>query len=553
MREYTKKLWLRPFLIQDGVVILVVFPLVCFCSYTFSASIRNNLGLLLLFSMLYIAPSSAFGAWIKYRFAKPVIDCMETGAADPALVGQAARSAAIMPLVDGITIFVRFSILTWLSPFLPLWMMGKLVPVDAFFFAYITLAAGLSSAAYYFLATENSLMPFYEKTGLRGVLDDAAITLRSVTLNTKLITTILLIVLPPCIILICSSELGFIVDIDRGTFRIGYTLVLIQAMIFTILNGTLLMRRIADSIKNGSAMLKDIALGQGDLTRRLKVSGADEVGQLAFWFNAFVDQLEGLIAQVKGLSLNLYEAIENVSTSAQGLSETAQRQSTSVEEVSASIEEMSATIQNNAALLHEGRDASQVITKLIDRSRTVFAELSRAIESISHDSKKIGDIVATVNEVAFQTNLLALNAAVEAARAGEQGKGFAVVAGEVRALAQRSAEAVHEIRTLIEGTVQRIVTGDEMMKKTSVSLEELMGKFEFFFRMMDQINASSDEQTQNTKTVAQAVSQIDSSIQNNAATAEELAGTLDHLRSEATDLAENVKKFKTSEDLRRSI
>ncbi|HQP32079.1 MAG TPA: hypothetical protein PLB81_12195, partial [Deltaproteobacteria bacterium] len=169
MREYTKRLWLRPFLIQDGVAVLVVFPLICFSSYTFSASIRNNLGLLLFFSLLYIVPSSAVGAWIKYTIAKPVIDCMENGGTDPAQVARAAKAATVLPLVDGLMIFIRFGVLTWLSPYLPLWLMGKLVPIDAFFFAYITSTAGLSSAAFYFLATENSLLPFYEKTGLRGV------------------------------------------------------------------------------------------------------------------------------------------------------------------------------------------------------------------------------------------------------------------------------------------------------------------------------------------------------------------------------------------------
>jgi methyl-accepting chemotaxis protein len=219
-----------------------------------------------------------------------------------------------------------------------------------------------------------------------------------------------------------------------------------------------------------------------------------------------------------------------------------------VEEISASIEELNGTVQHNAELIHESQESSNAITKLIRQNKAVFAELMKATSEISSDSMKIGDIVATVNEVAFHTNLLALNASVEAARAGEHGKGFAVVAGEVRSLAQRSAEAAKEIKDLIESTVNKIVFGDEVMKKTTGSLEDLMSRMESFFQMMEVISTSSMEQTQNIGELNRAISQIDSSTQNNASTVEELASTLDNLRSVATVLAQDVQRFKTSLD-----
>lgn len=208
--------------------------------------------------------------------------------------------------------------------------------------------------------------------------------------------------------------------------------------------------------------------------------------------------------------------------------------------------EMNGSIQHNTQVVNKGRETSQIITGLVNKNREVFSRLMDATRDISKDSQKIGDIVVTVNEVAFQTNLLALNASVEAARAGEHGRGFAVVAGEVRALAQRSADAAREIKNLIDGTVARIKTGDEFMKKTAESLEELMSRFDSFFEMIEEITTASIEQSRNMKELSSAISQIDISTQNNATTVEELASTLDSLRADAEVLSADVKKFRTS-------
>jgi methyl-accepting chemotaxis protein len=259
-----------------------------------------------------------------------------------------------------------------------------------------------------------------------------------------------------------------------------------------------------------------------------------------------MNNLEEIIRHVRHISLQLHRSIEQVSSGSQGLSQATQEQSASIEEISASIEEMNESIQHNTQVVKEGRETSQIITGLVDKNREIFSSLIDATREISQDSRKIGDIVVTVNEVAFQTNLLALNASVEAARAGEHGKGFAVVAGEVRALAQRSADAAREIRNLIDGTVGRIKTGDEFMKKTAESLEELMSRFDRFFKMMEEITTASMEQSQNMKELSTAVVQIDSFTQNNATTVEELASTLDSLRADASVLSSDVKKFRTS-------
>ena len=204
-----------------------------------------------------------------------------------------------------------------------------------------------------------------------------------------------------------------------------------------------------------SVLFKGMAEGRG-LTKRLEIAGERD-GRAVLLVQRLYDDIEQIVGHVRATSQDLHRAVEEVSAGSDNLTQATREQASSVEEISASIEEMNATIKNNADLIREGQAGSDAITRLIDQSKEVFSALGQAIQGISQDSRKIGDIVLTVNEVAFHTNLLALNASVEAARAGEHGKGFAVVAGEVRSLAAFGAGR-QRIKALIEGTVGRIRT-----------------------------------------------------------------------------------------------
>ena len=230
----------------------------------------------------------------------------------------------------------------------------------------------------------------------------------------------------------------------------------------------------------------------------------------------------------------------------QGLSQATQEQASSIEEVAATIEEMTSSIKQNASNASQGREKAQTMVNMANASGEASKDLERGMGEISAASKKIGDIIVTVNEVAFQTNLLALNAAVEAARAGEHGKGFAVVAEEVRALAQRSAEAARQIKNLIEDTVDKISAGDTMVKRSGKSLEEIISHIEDLSLTMEEIAAASSEQAGGVDELNRAVSQIDSTTQQNASTVEELASTSDNLSNESKDLAETVERIKVS-------
>ena len=310
--------------------------------------------------------------------------------------------------------------------------------------------------------------------------------------------------------------------------------------------GWLVAHRIAGVANEISGKMKDIAQGEADLSARLPVLSKDEVGDIAHWFNAFVANLEEVISKVKLAAAQVDTATQEVASGSQGLSQATQEQATAIEEVAATIEQMTSSIKQNASNAAQGREKALSMVQMASQSGEASQELVNGMGEISDASRKIGDIIVTVNEVAFQTNLLALNAAVEAARAGEHGKGFAVVAEEVRALAQRSAEAARQIKSLIEDTVDKINTGDEKVKKSKESLEQIISHIQDLSQTMEEIAAASSEQASGVDELNRAVSQIDNTTQQNSATVEELASTSDHLSNEANDLAETVARFKVS-------
>lgn len=343
--------------------------------------------------------------------------------------------------------------------------------------------------------------------------------------------------------------------VKRSDFFASFDRLIIRVVVFTILMAVLveigmlfiLRKMVAKPIDEVVKSMRDIAQGEGDLTKRLLVRSKDEVGELALWFNKFEDFLEGVIIGVKNTTEYMDASTKEVAAGAQGLSQATQEQASAIEEVAATIEEMTSSIKHNAANASDGRERANDMVHMAHTIGEDAQHLVKAMGEISAASKKIGDIIITVNEVAFQTNLLALNAAVEAARAGEHGKGFAVVAEEVRALAQRSADASREIKTLIEDTVNKVNVGDAMVKKSGESVTQIAKRIQDLSQLMEEIAAASGEQASGVDELNRAIAQIDATTQQNASTVEELAGASDSLSSEAQQLSQTVARFKVSQ------
>jgi methyl-accepting chemotaxis protein len=321
----------------------------------------------------------------------------------------------------------------------------------------------------------------------------------------------------------------------------GGLIALIGGLLSGLLRGIVIQR-----IRSTSSMLKDIASGDADLTKRIGIRTFDEIGELGYWFNEIVGKLEEVFSKVKQTAIQVDSISREVVSGIGEISRVSQSQASSIEEIASTIEEMTSTIRHNSDNANEGRTESKHMEEIIGRGLVVVNNLLTAMNDISLSSHKIGDIITTVNEVAFQTNLLALNAAVEAARAGEHGKGFAVVADEVRSLAQRSAHASNEVRSLIEETVNKVRVGDEMVKKTADTFTDIQSTIVTLTQTMEEIATASTEQASGVDELNRAIALIDGTTQQNTGTVEQLAGVSENLKREADALSLQMSGFQVS-------
>ncbi len=272
--------------------------------------------------------------------------------------------------------------------------------------------------------------------------------------------------------------------------------------------------------------------------------GTDAVGQVGSALNRAVHAIDQALQQVRDVSVTVSSAAEQLTSASQEISSGAQTQASSLEETASSLEEITSTVKQNTDNAQQARQLAVSSRDVAEKGGEVVGQAVQAMGEINQASKKIADIITTIDEIAFQTNLLALNAAVEAARAGEQGRGFAVVASEVRNLAQRSATAAKEIKSLIQDSVRKVEVGTELVNKSGASLNDIVNSVKRVTDIVAEIAAASKEQLTGIEQVNKAVSQMDRVTQSNAAQTEEMSGTADSLLGNATQLSQLVERFK---------
>ena len=286
------------------------------------------------------------------------------------------------------------------------------------------------------------------------------------------------------------------------------------------------------------------ALARGDLTRRAKADSRDEVGQMLAALSNSTEQLARLVGTVRQITESVQTASGEIARGNQDLSARTEEQASSLEETASSLEELTTTVRQNAENAQRASQLAADATGAAGKGGHVVQKVVETMDRITGSSRKISEITAVIDSIAFQTNLLALNAAVEAARAGEQGRGFAVVAAEVRSLAQRSSGSAKEIKRLIEESVDLVQSGSQLVGQAGSTMDEIMDAVKRVTEIVTAITTASQEQSMGIDQVNQAMAQIDRVTQQNAALVEEAAASAESLQDQASQLVSAIVAFK---------
>ncbi|HEX7386076.1 MAG TPA: methyl-accepting chemotaxis protein [Castellaniella sp.] len=327
-------------------------------------------------------------------------------------------------------------------------------------------------------------------------------------------------------------------------------IVLAIATLLALLLGPLFAWRTTRGITHPLAFVLGAAnaISQRDLTRDIQAKHHDEVGQLMRALGIMTTNLRGAVTEVRTGADSIASAAAQITAGNLDLSSRTEQQASSLAQTAATMEEITATVRQNADNVHQANTLASAAAKTATDGGTIVAELVATMGEINQKSQQVADIISVIDSIAFQTNILALNAAVEAARAGEQGRGFAVVASEVRALAQRSASAAKEIKTLIDASVQSTGKGNEQASHAGATMQDIVDGINRVTDIMGEISAANREQTTGIEEINTAVTQMDDVTRQNASLVEESAAAASSLQEQANALAHLVESFRIDQD-----
>ena len=290
------------------------------------------------------------------------------------------------------------------------------------------------------------------------------------------------------------------------------------------------------------------AMTEGDLTTSPSPWGGDEAAQLMLELRSMQQSLRTMVLRVRRSSDEIVHSSSEIASGALDLSARTEQAAANLEESAASMEQIASTVRSTAEHTQEASKVARYNAQAASQGGTTMQEVVQTMEGIRGSSAKIGEIIGTIDSIAFQTNILALNAAVEAARAGEQGRGFAVVASEVRVLAKRSADAAREIKTLIGRSVEQIEAGTRVVRTAGANIGDIVGSSQRVDELLGEVATGAREQSLGVSQIGQAVQDLDRMTQQNAALVEQTAAASAAMKDQAQSLAEEVSRFKLPAD-----
>ncbi|WP_411569761.1 methyl-accepting chemotaxis protein [Pectobacterium cacticida] len=329
-------------------------------------------------------------------------------------------------------------------------------------------------------------------------------------------------------------------EIHKATLQMGVTALV--TLLLGLLVSWLISRQITLPLGNTLSMAEKIATG--DLTQSINTTRKDELGQLMSAMAKMNDNLHNMIDDIRVGVSQISNASSEIVAGNTDLSSRTEQQAAAVEETAASMEQLTATVKQNADNAHHANKLAISASQTAKQGGEQVNDVVQTMTAIENSSKRIAEITSVINSIAFQTNILALNAAVEAARAGEQGRGFAVVASEVRNLAQRSSQAAKEIEGLISESVNQVSNGAVLVGNAGKTMHDIVTSITQVHDIMGEIASASDEQSRGISQISQAIVEMDSTTQQNAALVEQSAAAADSLEEQAKLLKQAVSVFR---------
>ncbi len=329
------------------------------------------------------------------------------------------------------------------------------------------------------------------------------------------------------------------------TARIGVLVLVGLALLASLGLAVAITRNLLRQLGGEPAAAVNVAraVAAGDLSTPIQLKNGDSSSLMA-QLQAMQGSLARTVSQVRSGSENVATASSQIAQGNHDLSGRTEQQAASLQQTAATMDELGSTVRNNADNARQANQLALNASGVAVKGGEVVSQVVATMKGINDSSKRISDIIGTIDGIAFQTNILALNAAVEAARAGEQGRGFAVVAAEVRSLAQRSAEAAKEIKTLISASVERVDQGTVLVDQAGTTMAEIVAAIRRVTDIVGEISSASIEQSNGVTQVGQAVTQMDQATQQNAALVEESAAAAESLRQQAQQLVQAVAVFR---------
>jgi methyl-accepting chemotaxis protein len=323
----------------------------------------------------------------------------------------------------------------------------------------------------------------------------------------------------------------------------------VAAMLLTVLAGVAgavlfsrsITRKLGGEPDDARGVARQIAAGNLDVAVALQPGDTDS---LMAAMKAMTLSLARIVGQVRNSSDSIATGSAEIASGNLDLSQRTEEQASALQETAASMEQLSATVEQNARNAREASNLAAGASAVASKGGEVMGRVVETMKGINASSRKIADIIGVIDDIAFQTNILALNAAVESARAGEQGRGFAVVAGEVRNLAQRSAEAAKQIQALITDSVERVDHGSALVDQAGATMTEIVGAIQRVTLIVHEISTASAQQSTGVGQVGEAVGQMDQATQQNAALVEQSAAAAESLKQQAARLVDSVAQFR---------